>query len=136
MEGRRWASDPAPEPLKPYVVVPMCDVPAGKMPSNAALLVGRALGLGLKVRSTYTAVLVPNKLRGGRRVTLLMDTVAVRFADGSGWRGYAMWHDGSFQHAFVGTRGNWPVQVDWNGVYVSGSFVRKSDGFGWLPHGK
>lgn len=136
MEGRRWGNDPVPEPLKPVIMVPMCDVPDGKMPAAATRFVGRALALGLKVRSTYAAALVPDLLRAGVRVTELIESVAVRFTDGSGWRGYAMWHNGSFKYAFVGTKGNWPVRVSWDGVYVLGSFIRKSDGMEWLPHGK
>lgn len=128
--------------LRPYVVVPMCDVPAGKMPRNAVGMVGRAVEMGLWVRSSYAVALVPGVLRkvagfarieggegadakggGMQRVTVTLESVVVRFRDAFGWSGYASWHcvDGgswSFECCWVRAPGSAPRRLTWDGIYV------------------
>lgn len=121
-----WEAPPPEVELSPFVVIPMCEVPAGKMPTTAAGLVRRALAAGMRVWSTYAMALVPGVRRksaetdedGKRRfieITLTLETVAVRFwlADESR-RGWATWHNGSFEQAYVRVRGQgrWRVGAD------------------------
>jgi hypothetical protein len=115
----------------PYVVVPMCDVPAGKMPKTAVSVVNLALGAGMSVRSTYALALVPGVLRkikgmgkgsGGpedvpkmERVTETLETVVVRLGLDS-LRAFASWHNGSFESSWVRAPGRWPVRLAHDGL--------------------
>lgn len=128
--------------LAPFVVVPMTDVPMGKMPAAAVALVRRALELGFVVRSTYAVALVPGVLRkvagfvraeGGEgdtarggsmtRVTVMMETIAVRVREATGWAAYLIWScvDGgswSMSEAAVRDVGRLSRRVRWDGQYV------------------
>ena len=129
--------------LKPFVVVPQCDVPAGKMPAAAAGVVRRALELGLSVRSTYAVALDPGRLRrvvgferseGGEgdaakggstmRVTVTLETIAVRVREiVTGWAAYLIWScvDGgswSMSEAAVRDVGALSRRVSWSGIYI------------------
>lgn len=105
---RKWGDEPVVD-LKPIVVVPMCAVPDGKMPATATHIVRLALECGMKVWSTYAVALVPNVLRAKQRVTLTLESVAVRFRK-DGRRGYAVWHNGQFAEAATMLAGSWPVK--------------------------
>lgn len=105
--------------LRPHVVIPMCEVPAGKMPRGAAGVVKLALAAGLEVWSTYAMAFVPGarrkvaeaaKVPAGEvevkatfeRITITLETVAVRLwlADESR-RAWATWHNGNFEQAWA-----------------------------------
>lgn len=111
MGERIWGDEEVVE-LRPYVVVPMCPVPAGKMPRGALVVVKLAVECGMKVWSTYAVALVPGVLRkvAGQmeRVTVTLESVVVRFAAATA-RGYAIFHDGSFQYAVTREAGQWSV---------------------------
>lgn len=129
--------------LRPWVLTPGCDVPAGKMPRNATALIGRAIELGLRVRSTYAVALIPNVLRkikgftridgnegadakGGsmERVAVTLESIVVRVGAVDGWRAWLSWHcvDGaawSFDRCWVRDVGHAPRRVSWDCLYIS-----------------
>lgn len=129
--------------LAPFVVVAMADVPDGRMPRNATVLVRRCLDMGLRVRSTYAVAMVPGVLRkvrgftrgvGGEgdaakggsmeRVTVTRESVAVRVWEPvTRWASYLIWHsdDGaawSMEEAKVRWPGEFPRPVTWEGRYI------------------
>lgn len=97
----------------------MREVPAGKTPRGAASAVKLALACGLEVWSTYSMAFVPGIRRkiadaanvpAGEvevkaifaRVTITLEVVAVRFwRPDESRRGWATWHNGSFEQAWV-----------------------------------
>lgn len=102
--------------LRPIVVVPMCEVPAGKMPRTAGALVRQALKCGYRVWSTYALALVPGVRRKDgdnyARITLTLESVAVRLRlPGRERRAWAMWHNGSFQQAWARDGSTWAIQL-------------------------
>lgn len=116
--SRVWGDEDVVE-LRPLVLVPMSDVPDGKMPRGARSVVKKWLARGLVVRSTYTLALVPGvrrKVDGVfAEITETVETVVVRGAPGSrseGPRVWASWHNGSFEAAQVLDAGHGVRNID------------------------
>lgn len=124
-----WEAAPAEIELRPFVVVPMCAVPDGKMPKGARAVVRAALAAGLGVWTTFTVVLMPGvrKLVRGERVeigqdagarnyyvkmTETVESVVVRLRTrDAAHQAWAAWHNGRFEHAFARRPGALPWRL-------------------------